>query len=247
MKKCSKCHVEKPSEMFTKSKSTSSGLSCQCKQCKAGIDKKYREANHEKKKEADRRYYAANSDKIRRRAKDWYDTNTERVTEYKRNYFQENKDAIYEYRKEYKQENGKQINSYMNEYMKSRYKNDLNYRIKSICNKRLRDYIRNKTKQTMDYVGCDVDFLRLWLEFLFVEGMTWDNMGSVWHIDHVRPCNSFDFNNEEEIYDCYHWSNLQPLFARDNISKNDNVDLKMINEQQILADYFSTSMAYQAL
>ncbi len=224
--------------MFHKSKATSSGLACHCKECKQKADKKYRELNLEKRREKDRLYYENNSDAIRARSNSWYYANVERASEYKRKYFQENKHSIYEYRKEYKKANAEHINSYMNAYMKKRYKDDLNYRIKSICNKRLRDYIRNKTKQTMEYVGCDVDFLRMWLEYLFVDGMTWDNMGAVWHIDHVRPCNSFDFNNEDEVYECYNWSNLQPLFALDNMSKHNKVDLKMITEHKTLAECF---------
>jgi len=71
----------------------------------------------------------------------------------------------------------------------------------------------------MEYVGCDVDTLRAHLERQFVDGMTWENQGE-WHIDHVRPCASFNLDNEDERHKCFHYTNLQPLWGPDNLSKN---------------------------
>lgn len=70
----------------------------------------------------------------------------------------------------------------------------------------------------MEYVGCSPAFLREHLENLFTDGMTWENQGE-WHIDHIRPCASFDLTTEEERHKCFHYTNLQPLWAADNISK----------------------------
>jgi hypothetical protein len=78
---------------------------------------------------------------------------------------------------------------------------------------------REKNKRTMEYVGCDVDTLRAHLERQFVDGMTWENQGE-WHIDHVRPCASFNLDNEDERHQCFHYTNLQPLWGPDNLSKN---------------------------
>ena len=60
--------------------------------------------------------------------------------------------------------------------------------------------------------------LKIHIEGKFVEGMTWENHGS-WHLDHVRPCCSFDLKNEEEQKKCFHYTNLQPLWAVENLSK----------------------------
>ena len=60
------------------------------------------------------------------------------------------------------------------------------------------------------------------LEALFQPGMTWDNHAiDGWHIDHIRPCTSFDLTDPEQQRQCFHYTNLQPLWAFDNISKSD--------------------------
>jgi hypothetical protein len=75
-----------------------------------------------------------------------------------------------------------------------------------------------KSAKTLELVGCTVEDLRLFLEAEFVEGMTWDNYGE-WHIDHMRPCASFNLEDPDEQKKCFHWTNLQPLWAQDNIRK----------------------------
>ncbi len=50
--------------------------------------------------------------------------------------------------------------------------------------------------------------------------MTWENYGPVWHVDHIRPCAKFDLTDHDQQRACFHWTNLQPLFAKDNLQKN---------------------------
>ena len=61
--------------------------------------------------------------------------------------------------------------------------------------------------------------LKIYLESKFSNGMTWENMGE-WHIDHIKPCYSFDLTDEKQQMECFHFTNLQPLWAKDNLSKN---------------------------
>jgi len=75
-----------------------------------------------------------------------------------------------------------------------------------------------KTTSTMKLCGCSLDYLKKYLEKQFVDGMTWENRGK-WHIDHIRPCCSFDLTDPEQQKQCFHYSNLQPLWARDNMIK----------------------------
>lgn len=68
------------------------------------------------------------------------------------------------------------------------------------------------------YVGCTAEFLRQHIESQFAEGMSWDNYGE-WHVDHIRPCASYDLSNEDARRECFNWKNLRPLWASENIKK----------------------------
>ena len=68
-------------------------------------------------------------------------------------------------------------------------------------------------------LGCSIDELKIYLERNFQHGMTWDNYGPVWHIDHIKPLCQFDLTDENEIKKVCHYTNLQPLFAEDNFKK----------------------------
>ena len=80
-----------------------------------------------------------------------------------------------------------------------------------------------KSKRTHEYLGCTSQELKQHLEKQFTDGMTWENQGK-WHIDHIRPCASFNLENEIEKHMCFHYTNLQPLWGSENISKSDSFD-----------------------
>ena len=91
----------------------------------------------------------------------------------------------------------------------------------------------SKNERTMEYVNCSVAHLYYHIEQQFEHGMNWDNMGkdddgarTGWEIDHRRPCESFDFNDEEQKYMCFHWTNLQPLWGQENNEKSNKFDPK---------------------
>ena len=75
----------------------------------------------------------------------------------------------------------------------------------------------------MTLLGCTIEEMRTFLEAEFEEGMTWENHGE-WHVDHIRPCASFNLEYPEEQKKCFHWTNLQPLWAADNLAKGDRLD-----------------------
>ena len=74
----------------------------------------------------------------------------------------------------------------------------------------------------MALLGCSAEQLRTHLEEKFTDGMSWDNYGyRGWHIDHIRPCASFDLTDPQQQLECFHYTNLQPLWAEDNFKKGD--------------------------
>ncbi len=77
----------------------------------------------------------------------------------------------------------------------------------------------SKECSTAELLGCSWGFFLQHLEKQFLPGMTWENR-KLWHIDHIRPCAAFDLTRPEEQRRCFHYSNLRPLWAKDNLVKN---------------------------
>ena len=76
------------------------------------------------------------------------------------------------------------------------------------------------SKSKLELLGCSGEELKEWIENQFTEGMSWEKLGiNGIHIDHIRPCASFDLTKEEDVKKCFHFSNLQPLWAKDNLIK----------------------------
>jgi len=112
------------------------------------------------------------------------------------------------------------INETRRKNLQERRNTDPRYRAMMALHCRLYMAVKKKAGKTMDLTGCSKEELCTHLESLFGEGMTWENYGK-WHIDHIRPCSSFNLENPEEQRICFHWKNLQPLWAEDNIKKSD--------------------------
>lgn len=98
-----------------------------------------------------------------------------------------------------------------------------NYRIASILRSRICKALKAqkaiKSASLLELLGCELDKLRAHIASKFRKGMTWENYGPVWHVDHERPCSLFDLSDEVQQRACFHFSNLQPLFAGDNLRK----------------------------
>ena len=92
------------------------------------------------------------------------------------------------------------------------------YRIRRNLRRRLSHALHgaNRANHTARLLGCTIDQFLGHLEINFRGGMTWENYGTVWHIDHRRPCASFNLTDFEQQKICFHWRNLQPLFAKEN-------------------------------
>jgi len=83
----------------------------------------------------------------------------------------------------------------------------------------------DKNFKTIDLLGCSPAECRKYLEFLWTEGMSWGNHAvDGWHIDHIIPCKSFNLTDPEQQKLCFHYTNLQPLWAKDNLDKSYNLD-----------------------
>lgn len=124
--------------------------------------------------------------------------------------------------KKYQIKNKNKIRKRLAKSTLNRYHNDTHFKIKMNLSRRLRQFIKKEGKRTVDFIGCSIDYIKIHLEKQFTTGMTWDNYGK-WHIDHIMPCASFDLTDPEQQKKCFHYSNLQPLWAVDNLRKSDKV------------------------
>jgi len=203
MKKCGVCGIEKDIKDFSKQKNQ---LSHRCKLCTSDYNKKYYQKNQSKLKERTQQFRNQNPEYMKK----WRQDNKQKVQQQKRDWLNKNRTLINE-----KERNKRKINPA--------------YKIKKNLRRRVNQVItrNDKSNTTMNLIGCSIYELLQHLENQFTDGMSWDNYGK-WHIDHIKPCASFDLTNPEEQKKCFHYSNLQPLWAADNIRKSDKV---LDNEQ----------------
>lgn len=153
--------------------------------------------------------------------------NKDKINAYQRSRLAETK----EYRRAYYQKYNAEIDkdkrkAYNNAYY---HKQKANPAFKLARNARTRIWIAlkgiTKTDSTMKLIGCSRAQLMSHLEAQFQSGMTWENYGQ-WHVDHIKPCASFDLSMPDEQAKCFHYTNLQPLWASENLLKSDNHSTK---------------------
>jgi hypothetical protein len=147
--------------------------------------------------------------------------NRDRVNSIKQKYVDNNKEKVKQSKKEWFDKNP----NYRNEWVIKNYNNDFLFRLVNIMRSRTRLFLKSKNikkeNTTFEIVGCSPEFLKDHLEHQFTEGMSWDLIGEYIHIDHIIPLSSA--KNEEEIYKLCHYTNLQPLWAEDNLKKGSKI------------------------
>jgi hypothetical protein len=220
-------------DSFSNDKTKSDGKYPSCKDCKKTTDKKYRETHLEQRRQTDKKYYQSNSSKIKERSNKWYNENKERHLERMRQYYKENYSKIKSTQKKWDDLNKDKIR----EYFRMKYNTDINHRIKQRINGRLRSCVKTKKNSSFSYLSCDIEFFKQWIEYQFDDNMSWDNIGK-WHFDHVIPCASYDLTDEKQILECYHWSNIRPLWCSENCSKGCKVLKDIIDNHKMIVKQF---------
>ena len=212
---CSKCKEEKIICQFGSHKITKDGKRSSCKECNSKDSKEWRENNPEKVKLQKQRYLKKYTQKNLDRGKKYRQNNPEKVIERSNNWRKNNS----EYGSLYYQKNKDKIN--IQKLMKK--KNDPIFKLQCYYRTKLNKILGSKKYgKTFDIIGCTPQLLKEHLENQFTDGMNWDNHGLFgWHIDHIIPLSSA--KKEEELYKLCHYSNLQPLWAEDNLKKSNKI------------------------
>ncbi len=156
----------------------------------------------------------------------------ERLIKYRKEYNIKNKSRRDDNQKKYASKNRESLRL----YSKNKYKTDINYRISSCLRANLRHSFNSqraiKSSNTIKLLGCTIDDLMIHLEEQFYdrsngEKMSFDKFGRYGiHIDHIKPLSSFDLTDLDQQIEACHYSNLQPLWAEDNLRKSDRLDWK---------------------
>lgn len=196
---CGKCKIYKNASDFCINKALKDGLNYMCKECS-------------------KTYYKEN--KVR------FEATRLRTKEYQRKYNslyrKNNKEALAVYRAIYGV-------TYMSTYVKKRMKEDIQFKLSFLLRGRLRDALKSNAKKgsAVRDLGCTIQELKQYLEAKFKPGMTWDNWSlKGWHIDHIIPISAFDLTDREQLLKACHYTNLQPLWAKDNLRKGNRIWLK---------------------
>jgi hypothetical protein len=241
---CKKCNIKKDVCEFYRDNTKIDGYYSSCKECKNTYSKtrvvetktylklwkiknpNYKKLFLEKNPDYTKQYYQKNKDKMIESVKKHYYKNKEsilpKIREYSLNYYYKNSEMIKEKNKKYRKVNRLKINQYISE----KKLNNPIYRLSHIVRNRIYCFLKLKNikrqNKTFQIIGCSPDFLKEHLESQFTNGMTWENYGLYgWHIDHIIPLSSA--KNEEEIYKLCHYSNLQPLWAKENLIKSNKI------------------------
>lgn len=196
MRTCSKCQEIKQESEFYRRKNSYRSHCIICVKIGAG-------KRAEIKSSYDKIYYQSNKSKIDARAI---------------KYAQEHKDAKRKYDKRKLKE--------VLEKRRIRYRNDIGYKLKCNLRSRLNVALKRsvKTAHTLELLGCSIEELKQYIASKFTSNMDWQSVmcGKI-HIDHIKPCASFDLSQPEQQTACFHYSNLQPLWAADNNKKRDKL------------------------
>jgi hypothetical protein len=218
-KKCSKCGYIKNISLFSKNNKTKDKLHCSCKECDKEKYHKNREQNILKMRdykknnpEKIKTYYLKNQEKYEK----YRDSKKEETKDYMKKYYNDNLDK----RKLYLEETKEERRIKRNIFEKQKRESDPLYKIKIYVRNRIGFYLKkteiSKKNTTFQLVGCSPLELKIYLEQKFINGMSWENQGK-WHIDHIIPLSSA--TNEDGLYKLCHFTNLQPMWAIDNIKK----------------------------
>jgi hypothetical protein len=198
--------------------------------------KQYYLNNKEKQKQYKKEYYLNNKEKIKQKTKEyclnnkekikqWRLNNREKIIQQKKKHYLKNKKHYNQKCKQWRLNNKKHIREYYHKYEKERFKIDPNYKLIKYTRNRIKSVLKGiyKSKSTIKLLGCSIEECWQHLESKFQPGMTRENHG-LWHVDHIRPCALFDLKCPVQQLACFHYTNLQPLWAIDNIKKGARYD-----------------------
>jgi hypothetical protein len=169
------------------------------------------------------------SDHGKEKSKKWVNENQKQMQKLQADWYQDNKQKV------------------RDKYVE-RYHNDDNFRIKKTSAKSVIESMnllkKNKTRQCK-YLGCTNKEFGKWLEYCYEDGMSLDNHGKYWHMDHVIPVDKFDLTDADQVMLCFNWKNVMPMTGKDNMNKKANVNREQLKRHLDNLNGFVNSIDYE--
>jgi hypothetical protein len=217
---CIKCKLNKEISEYTYRKDRDT-YKTTCKVCLNAYVKKWTSENKERKKLTDKLWAQRNPEKVKAKSERYENSIKGKV--YRKEY-QSSEVGLKNVRARVSKYRAKPESKHkINEYVKNRRNTDPIFNLKDNIRRRINETLAKndftKSKNTIDCIGCSWEELQLHLEKQFKPGMSWENRED-WHVDHIKPISLA--TTEEEVYELNHFTNLQPLWAEDNLKKSDN-------------------------
>lgn len=233
MKICNTCRIEKSYENYTKEKLAKDGHKNKCKSCIAKASKEKYALDPESRRQYEAKWRAANVDKCTAKTYKWRENHPDRISNYRKKYYGENKEKIAESSRNTYLKHKEKYNAINRKYHKDNHVALMQKRKERIeanpllqFKERIRQLTKNafyrlkhnKSKRTNTILGADWETVKLHFISQFKDGMTWEAFiaGEI-HVDHIQPLASA--KTEEELVSLCHYTNLQPLWCLDNLSK----------------------------
>lgn len=188
-------------------------------------NKKYKKDNKEKIREQNKNYRLKNVDKVKAYFNVYNKKNSKKIQLRRRKNYLKNKDRTLLINKIWLQNNKEVRREQQNKYAKKRRNDGSLFKLKDVVRGRLRRFLKlknfKKSNTTFELIGCTPEELKIHIEKQFLPGMNWDNHTNFgWHIDHIIPLSRA--KNSEDLLDLAHYTNLQPMWWRENILKKNN-------------------------
>lgn len=220
VKVCSTCKITRPVNEFSTDVSKKDGLQTKCKKCVA----QYFLDHKDRLQVQQTNYYKTHREEQLANRKQHREAHKQEISKANKKYVLENIEKVRAYQKQWYQNN----KDWVNTYTKERRKTDPLFKL--VCSLRIRLWVvltQGQTVKTSNmgrYLGCTLEELKTYLEKQFKPGMTWDNHTKEgWHVDHILPLIPEESISEEEIYKRCHYTNLQPLWATENLQKSNRI------------------------
>jgi len=203
---------------------------------------KYDPVFKKRQKEYSKKYCAENREKVAKRSREYYRKNKENIDQKRKEWLAQRPGYLKRIREAARAEGRDYCKIYYDKHKKDitkarrdRYNSDPIFKMLIVQRNRIKSFLKRKNTKmdntSAQLIGCSPAELREHLEKQFKPGMTWENHGKgrgKWNVDHIIPLNHFykkhDLTDPAIQHKAFHYTNLQPLWASENIAKSDKMN-----------------------